>query len=47
MTTFGLADDGVALGKVSSEVPQDVIDTVDEYKQKIIDGELDIPDTVD
>jgi basic membrane protein A len=47
VTTFGLAEDGVALGKVSSEVPQDVIDTVNEYKQKIIDGDIDIPDTVD
>ena len=46
VTTFGLAEDGVALGKVSSEVPQDVLDTVEEYKQKILDGELDIPDTV-
>ena len=47
VTTFGLAEDGVALGKVSSEVPQDVLDTVDGYKQKIIDGDIDIPDTVD
>jgi basic membrane protein A len=47
VTTFGLAEDGVALGKVSSEVPQDVIDTVNQYKQKIIDGDIDIPDTVD
>jgi basic membrane protein A len=46
VTTFGLAEDGVALGKVSSEVPQDVLDTAEEYKQKILDGELDIPDTV-
>jgi basic membrane protein A and related proteins len=46
VTSFGLAEDGVALGKVSSEVPQDVLDTVEEYKQKILDGELDIPDTV-
>ena len=46
VTTFGLAEDGVALGKVSSEGPQDVLDTVEEYKQKILDGELDIPDTV-
>jgi basic membrane protein A and related proteins len=47
VTTFGLAEDGVALGKVSDKVPQDVIDTVEEYKQKIIAAELDIPDTVD
>ena len=46
VTTFGLAEDGVGLGKVSSKVPQDVLDTVEEYKQKILDAELDIPDTV-
>jgi basic membrane protein A len=46
VTTFGLAEDGVALGKVSSEVPQDVLDKVDEYKQKILNGEIQIPDTV-
>jgi basic membrane protein A len=45
-TTFGLAEDGVGLGKVSSKVPQDVIDKVDAQKQKIIDGEIEIPDTV-
>jgi basic membrane lipoprotein Med (substrate-binding protein (PBP1-ABC) superfamily) len=31
---------------VSSEVPQDVLDKVDEYKQKILNGEIQIPDTV-
>jgi basic membrane protein A len=46
VTTFGLAEDGVGLGKVSSEVPQDVLDKVDEYKQKILNGEIQIPDTV-
>jgi basic membrane protein A len=46
VTTFGLAEDGVELGKVSSEVPQDVLDKVDEYKQKILNGEIQIPDTV-
>ncbi|HEY7004054.1 MAG TPA: BMP family ABC transporter substrate-binding protein [Gaiellaceae bacterium] len=44
VTTFGLAEDGVALGKVSPEVPQSTLDTVDEYKQKILSGELQIPD---
>jgi basic membrane protein A len=46
VTTFGLAEDGVALGKVSSEVPQSTLDTVEEYKQKILNGEIQIPDTV-
>jgi len=46
VTTFGLAEDSIALGKVSSEVPQDVLDTVEEYRQKIMNGEIQIPDTV-
>ena len=46
VTTFGLAEDGVGLGKVSSQVPQDTLDKVDEYKQKILNGEIQIPDTV-
>jgi basic membrane protein A and related proteins len=46
VTTFGLAEDGVALGKTSSDVSQETLDTVEEYKQKILNGEIDIPDTV-
>ena len=46
VTTFGLAEDGVGLGKVSDKVPQDVLDKVDEYKQKILNGDIQIPDTV-
>jgi basic membrane protein A and related proteins len=46
VTTFGLAEDGVALGKVSDKVPQDVLDTVDQYKQKILNGDIQIPDTL-
>jgi basic membrane protein A and related proteins len=45
-TVFGLAEDAVGLGKVSSKVPQDILDQVDEQKQKIIDGEIEIPDEV-
>jgi basic membrane protein A and related proteins len=46
VTTFGLAEDGVGLGTVSPEVPQDVLDKVDELKQQILDGSLQIPDTL-
>lgn len=46
VTTFGLAEDGVALGEVSSEVPQDVLDKAEEFSQMILDGSLTIPDTV-
>jgi basic membrane protein A len=46
VTTFGLAEDGVGLGTVSPEVPQDVLDQVDQVKQQILDGSLQIPDTL-
>jgi basic membrane protein A and related proteins len=46
VTTFGLAEDGVGLGKVSSEVPQDVLDKAEEYRQQILDGSLKVPDKV-
>jgi len=46
ITTFGLAEDGVALGTVSPDVPQDVLDQVDQLKQQILDGSLQIPDTL-
>ena len=45
-TVFGLAENGVGLGKVSPNVDQSLVDKVDEQKQKIIDGEIEIPDTV-
>jgi basic membrane protein A len=46
VTTFGLKDDGVGLGTVSSKVPQDVLDQVEQIKQQILDGSLEIPDTL-
>jgi basic membrane protein A len=46
ITTFGLKDDGVGLGTVSSKVPQDVLDQVEQIKQQILDGSLEIPDTL-
>jgi basic membrane protein A len=45
-TVFGLAEDGVGLGTVSSNVSQDFVDQVEAQKQKIIDGEIEIPDEV-
>jgi basic membrane protein A len=37
---FNLANDGVAIGKTSDKVTQDILDKVDELKQQIIDGQL-------
>ena len=46
-STFGLKEEGVGLGKVSSTVPQEDLDKVDEVEQQIADGEIsDIPTTV-
>ncbi|MFJ4175152.1 BMP family protein [Microbacterium sp. NPDC089696] len=44
-TSFGLANDGVGLtfDDNGDIVPQSVIDAVDDYKQKVVDGEIDVP----
>jgi basic membrane protein A len=46
VTVFGLAEDGVGLGTVSSQVSQDLIDQVEAQKEKIINGEIEIPEEV-
>ena len=47
VTTYGLAEDGVGLGKISPKfTDQAILDKVDEQKQMIIDGEIEIPETV-
>ena len=38
--TFGLEEEGVGLGKVSSEVPTEDVDQVEQIKQQIADGEI-------
>jgi basic membrane protein A len=38
--TFGLKEDGVGIGKVSSKVPQEDVDAVEQIKQQIADGEI-------
>ena len=38
--TFGLKEDGVGLGKVSPDVPQEDVDQVEQIKQQIADGEI-------
>jgi len=44
---FGLADDGVGLGTISDDVPQEDSDAVEEVRRQIVDGELaGIPTTV-
>jgi basic membrane protein A and related proteins len=45
-SVFGLAEDGVGLGEISDEVPQEMRDQIDEQRQRIIDGEIEINETV-
>jgi basic membrane protein A len=40
---FDLENDGVGVGKINPEVPQEDIDLMEEYRQQIIDGELEVP----
>jgi basic membrane protein A and related proteins len=45
--TFGLKEEGVGLGKVSPDVPQDAVDAVAEIEEQIADGEItDIPTVI-
>jgi basic membrane protein A len=39
-STFGLKEEGVGLGKVSPDVPQQDLDQVEEIKQQIAGGEI-------
>jgi basic membrane protein A and related proteins len=41
--TFGLKDDGVGLGKISSQVPQEDLDALDQVKERIRSGETTVP----
>jgi len=45
-SVFGLAEDGVGLGEVSPDIDQGLVDQVEAQKQKIIDGEIEIPEEV-
>ena len=44
--TFELSNEGVGFGKVAASIPQEFVDKVEEQQQKIIDGEIEIPETV-
>ena len=43
---FDLENEGVGIGKMSPEVPQEFIDRMDEIKGKLISGELKAPSTL-
>jgi basic membrane protein A and related proteins len=44
--TFGLAQDGVALGKISPKVPQDDIRALEDIERRLRQGEITVPTTV-
>lgn len=44
-TVFGLADDGVGISESQENVSQEALDLVEEFKQKILDGEITVPKT--
>ena len=40
---YGLEEDGVGLGEISDEVPQEDLDRLEEMRQRIVMGELEVP----
>lgn len=43
---YGLAEDGVGLADSRGAIPQEVLDKVEEYKQKVASGEIKVPESV-
>lgn len=43
---YGLKENGVDLADSRGNIPDDVLEEVEQYKQKIIDGEMEVPDKV-
>ncbi len=45
---FGVEDEGVGLADTNEEAyTDDIAEAVDEWKQKIVDGEVDVPQTIE
>lgn len=42
---FGLKEDGVGIAPSQDNVSKDALKAVDEYKQKILDGDITVPQT--
>ncbi len=47
VSTFGLAEDGVGLGEFSPNAPQEAIDETEAQIEPIVNGEVEIPETVE
>lgn len=46
-TTYGLADEGVGLADSRGAIPDDVMAKIEEFKQQVVDGEIEVPETVE
>ncbi len=44
VTTFGLADEGIALADSHGAIPQEVLDEVEKFTKQIADGEIEVPE---
>ena len=44
ITTYGLADDGIALADSRGAIPEDVLDKIEEFAKEIADGEIEVPE---
>jgi basic membrane protein A len=47
ITSYGLAEDGVALGETSANAPQEAVEEAQAQTDAIIAGEIEIPETVE
>ena len=45
--TYGLAEDGVGLADSRGAIPEDVMAKIEEYKEKISNGDITVPETVE
>lgn len=46
-TVYGLAEDGIGLADSRGAIPEDVMTQIEDFKQQIIDGEIEVPETVE
>jgi basic membrane lipoprotein Med (substrate-binding protein (PBP1-ABC) superfamily) len=43
---FDLENEGVAVGEISPEVPQEFLDRMDDLEERILSGEIEPPTTL-
>lgn len=44
--TYGLSDEGVGLADSRGAIPEDIMSQIEEYKEKVISGEIEVPETL-